>query len=185
MSRRFSGEVVKPWIVRGVIRRSKVFASPAVIPNGSILWSKLVYQISSGHILVRGISIRFIALSSISSAGTTYTDDLVTRDARMRVPQKLRTTQMWRANINLFPVECYRATAEFNRVWQLVVSQLVNGEVKTTPVCSSCPMSSFLCFPPTVHRPPRLASSLPPSCTRFLLTPFVFLPLPFLLLCDS
>lgn len=87
-------------------------------------------------------------------------------------PQKLRTTQMWRANINLFPVECNRASAKFNRVWQLVVSQLVNGEAGTTLVCSDCPPVSFLCFS---SRCTDLRASPPPprASTRFLPTPFV------------
>lgn len=79
---------------------------------------------------------------------------------------------MWRANINLFPVECNRASGEFNRVWQLVVSQLVNGEVETTLVCSGCPALSFLCFSSwctDLPVPPRPSHTR----TRFLLTPFV------------
>lgn len=86
-------------------------------------------------------------------------------------PENLHTTQMRRANINLFPVERDRATAEFNRVWQLVVSQLVNGEVETTPVCSGCPVPSLLCFPP---RCTDLSASPPP--------PFPLHPLPLLTL---
>lgn len=79
---------------------------------------------------------------------------------------------MRRANINLFPVECNRASGEFNRVWQLVVSQLVNGEAETTPVCSGCPALSLLRFRSwctDLCASPRLSSYR----TRFLLTPFV------------
>ena len=171
--------------MRGVIRRSKVSASPAVILNGSTLSvGACVSNIQWTHPRARYFD-TFHRLVIDKFGWYSVYGRLGYLGRANACPQKLRTTHMWRANINLFPVECYRATAEFNRVWQLVVSQLVNGEVKTTPVCSSCPMSSFLCFPPTVHRPPRLSSS-PSLLHKFPAYPLCICVSPFLtLLCDS
>lgn len=146
--------------------------------NASILWSKLVYQISIERVFVPGISIRFIALSSISSTDTRIYGRLGYLGRANTCPQKLRTTQMWRANINLFPVECNRVSGEFNRVWQLVVSQLVNGEVETTPVCSGCPVLSFLCFPSWCTDLRLSLRPLPSACVSCL--PPLYFVSPFL-----
>lgn len=126
---------------------SKVLTRPTVSRSNAILLlllARTLYRISLG-IFAQCISIRFVALSSISLA--VYIRARPTLEYVS--PENLHTTQMRRANINLFPVERDRASAEFNRVWQLVVSQLVNGEAETTPVCSACPVPvSLLRFPP-------------------------------------
>lgn len=127
---------------------SKVLTRPTVSRSNAILLlllllARTLYRISLG-IFAQCISIRFVALSSISLA--VYIRARPTLEYVS--PENLHTTQMRRANINLFPVERDRASAEFNRVWQLVVSQLVNGEAETTPVCSACPVPvSLLRFP--------------------------------------
>lgn len=46
---------------------------------------------------------------------------------------------MSRVNVNLFPVEYDRAAGELTRS---VVSQLVNADVGTTPICPRCPLTS-------------------------------------------
>lgn len=78
---------------------------------------------------------------------------------------------MRRVNINLSSVEYDRAAGDFEeRVWP-VVSQLVNAEAGTTPVCPGCPLAlSSRCSDPGA----LLLSALSSAVIRVLSLPSLY-----------